>query len=257
MGVDRGITSGTGQVLVLTVRNVEVSLGVTVLLRQTKVDHIDLVAALADAHQEVVRLDITVDEGLGVDVLNAGDELVGKEQDRLERELAVAEVEQILERRTKQVQNHGVVVALGAKPADEGNANTAGKGLVDACFILQLRVLSLDALELDGNLLARDDVGACGGSAGGREINTLRKTYPGRYHRNYRYRSCGRFCTCCRRGDPACLSAPALPIPWAVSGGVARTIVVMFAGGQPGGGWPAVAVGGCGGLCRGAVEPRW
>ena len=40
-------------------------------------------------------------------------------------------------------------------------------------------------------------------------------------------------------------------------GGVARTIVVMFAGGQPGGGWPAVAGGECRGLWKGAVEPRW
>ena len=109
-----------------------------------------------------------------MNVLNAGDELIGEKQHRLERELAVAEVEQILKRRTEQIQDHGVVVALGAKPANEGDANSAGKGLVDTGFILQLRVLSLDALELDGNLLARDDVGACGGSAGGRATSRLR-----------------------------------------------------------------------------------
>ena len=79
MSVDAGIAGGSGQVLVLSVRNVEVSLGITVLLGQTKVDDVDLVSALANAHEEVVRLDITVDEGLGVDVLDAGDELVGKE----------------------------------------------------------------------------------------------------------------------------------------------------------------------------------
>jgi hypothetical protein len=73
MGVDRGITSSTSQVLVLPIRDVEVSLGVTVLLGETEIDNVDLVATLADAHEEVVRLDITVDEGLGVDVLNAGD----------------------------------------------------------------------------------------------------------------------------------------------------------------------------------------
>lgn len=136
MGVDGGVTSGTSQVLVLTVRDVEMGLGVTVLLCQTKIDHVDLVATLADAHEEVVWLDVTVDEGLGVDVLNAGDELVGKKQDRLERELAVAEVEEILQRRAEQVQDHGIVVALGTKPADEGDADTTGEGLVDASFIL-------------------------------------------------------------------------------------------------------------------------
>ena len=79
MGVDGGITGCAGQVLVLPVRDVEVGLRVTVLLGQTKIDDIDLVAALADAHEEVVGLDITVDEGLGVDVLDAGDELVGND----------------------------------------------------------------------------------------------------------------------------------------------------------------------------------
>jgi hypothetical protein len=173
--VDRRIAGGSGQVLVLTVRDVEVRLGVTVLLGQTKIDHVDLVAALANAHEKVVRLDITVDEGLGVDVLDAGDELVSEQEDRLERELAVAEVEQVLQARAEKVQNHGIVVALGTKPADEGDADAAGEGLVDAGLILKLGVLSLDALQLDGNLLARDDVGAC--------LHVSRATVQGRRRR--------------------------------------------------------------------------
>ena len=160
VSVDTGVTGGTSQVLVLSVRDMEVSLGIAVLLGQTKVDDIDLVAALANAHEEVVGLDIAVDEGLGVDVLDAGDELVGEEQDGLQRELAVAEVEEILEGGTEQVEDHGVVVALGAEPAHERNADTASKRLVDASLILKLRVLSLDTLKLNSNLLAGDDVGA-------------------------------------------------------------------------------------------------
>jgi hypothetical protein len=68
-------------------------LRVTILLRQAEVDDIHLVAALADAHEEVVRLDITVDEGLGVDVLNTGDELICEEKNCLQGKLAIAEVE--------------------------------------------------------------------------------------------------------------------------------------------------------------------
>jgi hypothetical protein len=154
MSVDRGITSSTSEVLVLTVRNVEVSLRVTVLLGQTKVNYVDLVSTLSDAHQEVVGLDITVDEGLGVDVLDAGDELVGQEQDGLEREFAVAEVEEILERRAQKVQDHGVVVAFCAEPSYKGNADTAGEGFVDTGLVFQLGVLGLDALELDCDLFA-------------------------------------------------------------------------------------------------------
>ena len=160
VSVDGSVASRARQVLVLTVRDVKVRLRVPVLLRQTKVDDVDLVAALADAHEEVVGLDVAVDEALSVDILDAGDELVGEQQNRLEGELAVAEVEEVLERGAEQVEHHGVVVALGAEPSHKGDANTAGEGLVDASLVLQLGVLGLDALELDGDLLTRDDVSA-------------------------------------------------------------------------------------------------
>jgi hypothetical protein len=161
VSVDAGITGGTSQVLVLSVRNVEVRLGIAVFLSQTEIDHVDLVAALANAHEEVVGLDVTVDEGLGVDVLNAGDELVGEEEDSLQREFAVAEVEEVLKGRAEQVQDHGIVVTLGAEPAHERDTDTASERLVDAGLILKLGVLGLDALKLDGDLFTRDDVGTC------------------------------------------------------------------------------------------------
>jgi hypothetical protein len=139
---------------------VEVGLRVTVLLGQAEIDNVDLVTTLADAHEEVVGLDITVDEGLGVDVLDAGDELVGQKQDGLQRELAVAEVEQVLQTGAEQVENHGIIVALSTEPADERDADASGERLVDTGLILELGVLGLDALELDGNFLTGDDVGS-------------------------------------------------------------------------------------------------
>ena len=162
MGVDASITGSACQVLVLTVWDMEVGFGITVLLGQTKVDHVDLVSTLADTHQKVVGLNITVDERLGVDVLDTRDELVCQEKDRLQREFAVAKVEQILQTRTQKVQNHGVVVTFGSIPTDEWNADSSREGLVDTGFILELWVLSLNALELDGDLFTRDDVGAWG-----------------------------------------------------------------------------------------------
>ena len=159
--VDRSITSRARQVLVLSVRDMEVGLRVPVLLGQTKINHIDLVAPLPNPHQEVVRLDITVYEALGMDVLNTADELIGEQEDGLEGELAVAEVEEVFEGRAEQVEHHGVVVALGAEPSYEGDTDAAGKGFVDAGFVLQLGMLGLDALELDGDFLAGDDVSAC------------------------------------------------------------------------------------------------
>jgi len=71
MCVDGGVAGGARQVLVLTVGDVLVRPGVPVLLGQPKVDYVHQVALLAQAHQEVVRLHVAVDEVLGVDVLNA------------------------------------------------------------------------------------------------------------------------------------------------------------------------------------------
>jgi hypothetical protein len=51
---------------------VEVHLGVTELLSQAEVTHIDLVALFPDAQQEVVWLDVMVNEVARVNVLDAG-----------------------------------------------------------------------------------------------------------------------------------------------------------------------------------------
>lgn len=73
VGVDGGVAGGAGEVLVLAVGNVLVGAGVAVLLGQAEVDDVDQVALLAQAHQEVVGFHVSVDEVLGVDVLDAAD----------------------------------------------------------------------------------------------------------------------------------------------------------------------------------------
>ena len=90
MVVDGSITSSTGQVLVLTELDVVVSLGIAILLGETKISDVDLVAAHAESHAEDIRFDIPDREGLGVDVFETGDELIDNEEDSLYRELAVA-----------------------------------------------------------------------------------------------------------------------------------------------------------------------
>ena len=148
MSVDASISGRAGQVLVLPVGDVKVSLGVAVLLGETEVDDVDLVAALANTHQEVVGFDITVDEVAGVDVLNTGNlqaaiintfakipkdtyQLVGEEEYSLKAKLAIAEVEKVFEGRAEEVEHHGIVIALGTKPPNEGNTNATSESLVD------------------------------------------------------------------------------------------------------------------------------
>jgi hypothetical protein len=101
-----------------------------------------------------------VDERFGVDVLNAGNELVREQKHSLQRELPVAEVEQVLQAGSEKVQDHSIIITLCAEPTDKGNTNPTSKGLVDSGFVFELGMLSFDALELDSNFFAGDDVGA-------------------------------------------------------------------------------------------------
>lgn len=71
-------------------------------------------------------------------------QLISEQQNCLEREFAVAKVEEVLKGRAKEVDDHRVVVAFGAEPPDKGDTDTTGKGLVDLGFVLKLRMLGLD-----------------------------------------------------------------------------------------------------------------
>jgi hypothetical protein len=47
-------------------------LGIAILFGKTKINNIDLITTLSNAHQEVVRLDITVNEIFRMDIFDAG-----------------------------------------------------------------------------------------------------------------------------------------------------------------------------------------
>lgn len=89
-----------------------------------------------------------------VDALQAGDKLVREEQHRLERELALTKDEELIQTGTNDVEDHGVVYTVGAIPADNGNADTAAEGSVDASLIFKLGPFDFNVFKLDGNLLA-------------------------------------------------------------------------------------------------------
>lgn len=73
MCVDGGVAGGARQVLVLAVGDVLVCASIAILLSKAKVDNVDQVALFAQSHQEIIRLHISVNEVLGVNVLNATD----------------------------------------------------------------------------------------------------------------------------------------------------------------------------------------
>jgi hypothetical protein len=63
-----GVARSSGEILVLSVRDVKVGLGVTELLGETEIDGIDLISTLSNAHEEVVRFDIAINEVSRVDI---------------------------------------------------------------------------------------------------------------------------------------------------------------------------------------------
>ena len=104
---------------------------VPVFLRQTEVYQEELVAVPSDAHQEVVRLDVAVDEVLVVDILDPPNHLVGQHEDGLHGEPPGAEVEEVLKAGAEQVHDQHIVVALLPIPAYVGYPDTSLKGKYD------------------------------------------------------------------------------------------------------------------------------
>lgn len=71
--VNGGVAGRASQVLIFAIGDVLVCASIAVFLSQTKVNDVDQVAFLAQPHQKVVGLHISVDEVLGVDVFDPAD----------------------------------------------------------------------------------------------------------------------------------------------------------------------------------------
>jgi len=73
MSIDRSISCGTGQIFVFSVWNVEVCFWVAIFFCKPEINHVNLIATLANTHEKVIRFDIPVDERLGVDIFDTRD----------------------------------------------------------------------------------------------------------------------------------------------------------------------------------------
>ena len=71
MRVNRGVSGGAGEVLVLAVGDVLQCARVAILLSQPEVDNVDQIPLFAQAHEEIVRFHISVDEVLRMDVFQS------------------------------------------------------------------------------------------------------------------------------------------------------------------------------------------
>lgn len=74
---------------------------------------------------------------LGMHVLEAANELIGKHQHRLEGESALAKAEEVFQTWAEEIKDHHSVIALFSIPVDSRDASLAGESLVDHYFVLQ------------------------------------------------------------------------------------------------------------------------
>lgn len=97
MRIDAGVSSSASEVFVFSVGNVEVGAWVTIFLGQSVIDDVHQIPLASQPHQKVVGFDVAVEEILGVNIFDARNQLVGKQQHRLQTELSIAIIEKIFE----------------------------------------------------------------------------------------------------------------------------------------------------------------
>jgi hypothetical protein len=78
----------------------------------------------------------------------------------LERKLAVAGVEESLERRPEEIQNHRLVATAGAESLHKRHADATSEGIVDLTLIHELGMLGLDGFELGDDHFAGNNIDA-------------------------------------------------------------------------------------------------
>lgn len=144
MGVDTHVARCTGQRLPLTVWDMLLRFRIPILLGHSKVNDVNYIGGLRvrATDEEVVWFDITVDQVLFVDSLNAGEllmlkrriwsrgqktkktyHLFGNHNHGLDGESSIAVVEEVLETRTEQVDHEDIMQTLLAKVVDIGDAS--------------------------------------------------------------------------------------------------------------------------------------
>lgn len=64
MCIDASVSRRARQILILSVRDMEMRPRVTVFFGKTKVDHVNLIASFSNTHHKVVRFDVAMDKVL-------------------------------------------------------------------------------------------------------------------------------------------------------------------------------------------------
>lgn len=137
---------------------IDLYLGITTFCGETKIRHINLISMLPHTQQEVLRLDVTMNDVLGMDVFETIKKLIGQHQHGLKREFSVAVVEKIFQTRPQEIEHHRVVFTFGLVRVDSWNTSTTGKGLIDVNFAFEAGGIDGYVFEFDGEIITGIDV---------------------------------------------------------------------------------------------------
>lgn len=89
----------------------------------------------SDAHEKIVRLDITMYETFAMQKLQTANHLVDEHQYGFDGEMTIAKIEQIFQRWTEQVHDQYVIVFLLAIVADAWYADATNHNFVQFVFV--------------------------------------------------------------------------------------------------------------------------
>lgn len=160
MTLDAGKTCCTNQTQCWRASRIGLYLQITAFRGEAQIGDIHLVPIPARTHQEILRLHVTVDDILRVNIFQPMKKLVGKHQYRLKRELATTKIEKILQTRSQKVEYHNIVFAFGQRLVNAWNTNTTRKRSIDISLKLEEGGIDRDVFELNSNLFASTDVGS-------------------------------------------------------------------------------------------------
>ena len=159
MTVDAGKTCCTNQCCVPGKAGIKVPLlDVATFRCESQVGHINLIPLLPHTHQAIFWFDISVDEIIGMDIIQTANELVGEHQNGFKREGATTVIEKVFQTGTQQIKHHRVIFTLGRIEVYTWNTSTTRKRSINVSFTLEERGIDGNVFKFDSNLITGVDI---------------------------------------------------------------------------------------------------
>ena len=107
------IPCGTSQIFSIFVRDM-LTFTILVALGESEVDNEDVITgSICTSNEEIVWLDVSMNDSFFMSFLDTSDQLHGNNEDSLQVKVALAALEKIFERWSKQVHNHDMELLIG------------------------------------------------------------------------------------------------------------------------------------------------